>query len=54
MNHTKYDKLAQMQAHKAEYKTDWPLIICSISVCVFGVWLLDSIALEINNWFGIN
>lgn len=51
MNHTKYDKLAQMQA---EDKTDWTLIICSIIVCAFGFWLLDSIALEINNWFKIN
>lgn len=54
MNHTRYDKLAQMQEHKPEYKTYWPLIICSIIVFVFGFWLLDSIALEINNWFGIN
>lgn len=44
MNHTKYDKLAQMQAHKVEDKSDWPLIICSISVCVFGFWLLDAVA----------
>lgn len=53
MNHTKYDKLAQIQTHKAEEKTDWPLIICSIAACMFGFWLLNSIALEINNWFGI-
>lgn len=44
MNHTKYDKLAQMQARKVEYKSDWPLIICSIAFCVFGFWLLNSIA----------
>lgn len=44
MNHTKYDKLAQMQSHEVKEKSDWPLIICSISVCAFGFWLLNSIA----------
>lgn len=44
MNHTKYDKLAQMPAHKPEYKSDWPLIICYLIFCVFGFLLLNSIA----------
>ena len=44
MNHTKYDKLAQMQANKLEDKSEWPLIICSLIVCVFGFWLLNGIA----------
>lgn len=44
MNHTKYDKLAQMQSNEVEEKSNWPLIACSIIVCVFGFWLLNAIA----------